>query len=533
MTMNKTAFKAGLLSEVLSIMILNTLSAKKPVRKEDRPNILFCIFDDASFEHFSSNGSKWIKTPGFDRVAREGIRFRNFYTTNAKSAPSRSSILTGLYPWQLKEAANHICIFPPEIKVFTESLRENGYRIGYTGKPWGPGTAKTADGNERLLTGTPYQKRVTTPPTKFISKIDYATNFSDFLDDTPKGKSWFFWCGGLEPHRPYEFKSGISLGGKNSSVIDRIPRYLPDNDSIRSDLLDYAFELEYFDRQIEHIINDLEKRGVLDNTFIVITSDNGMPFPRGKGNSFEISNHMPMAVMWKNGIKNPGSSVSNYYSTIDLTPTFLELSNTDPVKSGMTAPSGQSFVPIFKDISRGNTSNSKGVLFFGRERNDYGRPQNQGYPTRSIMNDGFLYIVNLKNDRYPAGNPETGYLDCDGSPSKTSILNLRRSGQNKWFWDQSFGLRPEEELYDILKDRDCLINLVKNKEYLKKKEALKKELFEKLKEQKDPRVMGNGDIFDNYPFMSPDYLNFWERVKSGDIVNPASKTGWVEPTDYE
>jgi len=531
--MNNIALKIGLFSEMLSLLTLNTLSAKEVQRKDDRPNMLFCIFDDASFEHFSSNGSKWVKTPGFDRVAREGIRFQNFYTTNAKCAPSRSSILTGLYPWQLKEAANHICYFPPEIKVFTESLQENGYLIGYTGKPWAPGIAKTEDGKERQLTGTPYQKRMTTPPANEISMTDYSANFSDFLDDVPNETPWFFWCGGWEPHRPYEFKSGINKGGKNLSMINRVPAYLPDNDSVRSDLLDYAFELEYFDRQIEHIINDLEKRGLLGNTLIVITSDNGMPFPRSKGNSFEISNHMPMAIMWKNGIKNPGNTINNYFSTVDLASTFLELANIDPKKSGMITPSGNSLVPVFKNISKGNSKSSKGVLFFGRERNDYGRPNNQGYPARSILKDDFLYIWNLKSDRNPAGNPETGYLDCDGSPSKTSILNLKRKGQNSWYWDQSFGLRPEEELYNIAKDKDCLVNLTKNVEYIERKESLKKQLFEKLKEQKDPRVMGNGDVFDNYPYMSPDYWNFWERVKSREIVNPASKTGWVEPTDYE
>jgi len=151
--MIKSALKIGLVSEILSFSLFSAAAIPATAGKDKKPNILFCIFDDASFDHFKANGCKWINTPGFDRVAQEGIRFQNFYTTSAKCAPSRSSILTGLYPWQLKEAANHIGQFPPEFKVFPEVLKDNGYKIGYTGKPWGPGTSKTTDGKDRQLTG--------------------------------------------------------------------------------------------------------------------------------------------------------------------------------------------------------------------------------------------------------------------------------------------------------------------------------------------------------------------------------------------
>ena len=531
--MNKTAVKIILSSELLSIAFLNSLSAKVPVEKTDnRPNILLFVFDDASYQHFSANGSKWTNTPGFDRVAKEGIRFENFYTCNAKSAPSRASMLTGLYSWQLKEAGNHIGFFPPEIKVFPEVLQENGYSIGFTGKPWAPGTAKTNEGKERFLVGKPYLTKTIIPPTTAISHQDYAANFSDFLTDNPSGKPWFFWCGGWEPHRPYQYRSGIDIGGKNTASIDSVPSYLPDNDSVRTDLLDYGFELEYFDQQIAKIIQDLEDKNLLDNTIIVITSDNGMPFPRSKGYSFDESNHIPMAIMWKNGIAKSGN-ISNYFSVVDLASTFIEVSKIDIKKSGLLPSAGNSFAPVFLDLKKGNSVCSKGVLYFGRERNDFGRPNNEGYPTRSILKDNFLFIANLKNDRYPGGNPETGYLDCDGSPTKSVILNLKRSGKNNWYWDQSFGFHPAEELYNIAVDQDCLHNLAENNEFSHKKAALKRQLFKKLKSQNDPRVTGNGDVFDNYPFMSKDYWNFWERVRDKEIINPASKTEWVNPTDYE
>src|SRR4028119_618482 len=81
-----------------------------------QPNILFCIADDASYQHFSANGCRWVKTPNFDRIAKEGLLFRNAYTPNAKCAPSRASILTGRYSWQLEELGNHLAYWPARYK---------------------------------------------------------------------------------------------------------------------------------------------------------------------------------------------------------------------------------------------------------------------------------------------------------------------------------------------------------------------------------------------------------------------------------
>ena len=93
----------------------------------ERPNILFCIADDASYPHMGAYGCDWVKTPAFDRVARQGLLFTRAYTPNAKCAPSRACILTGRNSWQLKEACNHIPFFPAEFKSYVEALAEHGY----------------------------------------------------------------------------------------------------------------------------------------------------------------------------------------------------------------------------------------------------------------------------------------------------------------------------------------------------------------------------------------------------------------------
>ena len=96
------------------------------------PNILFVISDDQSYPHASIYETKWIKTPGFDRVAKKGLLFNHAYTTNAKCSPSRSSILTGRDSWLLEEAANHFPFFPEKFITFPEVLKKNGYKTGKT-----------------------------------------------------------------------------------------------------------------------------------------------------------------------------------------------------------------------------------------------------------------------------------------------------------------------------------------------------------------------------------------------------------------
>ena len=133
--------------------------------------------------------------------------------------------------------------------------------------------------------------------------MDYAANFEAFLNDNAAEEPLCFWYGGYEPHRGYEYGSGARLGGKSITSADYIPSFLPDNDSVRNDFLDYGYEMEYFDKQLGKMLTTLEEKGLLENTIIIVTSDNGMSFPRIKGQEYELSNHLPLAIMWKDGIK--------------------------------------------------------------------------------------------------------------------------------------------------------------------------------------------------------------------------------------
>ncbi|HRE04658.1 MAG TPA: sulfatase-like hydrolase/transferase [Opitutaceae bacterium] len=199
-----------------------------------RPNVLIAIADDWSFPHATAYGTGWVRTPAFDRVAREGVLFLNAYTPVAKCSASRASLLTGRNPWQLGAGFTHWSYFPPEVPTVTETLAAAGHRVGFTGKGWAPGVARHADGSPRALLGTAFQKRKAPPPTTGISGNDYAANFVDFLDAAPAGAPWLFWYGGTEPHRAYEAGSGMAKGGKTADDIRRIGPTLRRRDPICS-----------------------------------------------------------------------------------------------------------------------------------------------------------------------------------------------------------------------------------------------------------------------------------------------------------
>ncbi|MEX2514500.1 MAG: sulfatase [Cyclobacteriaceae bacterium] len=494
-----------------------------------RPNILFAIADDLSYPHMGAYGTDWIQTPAFDKVAREGVLFTNAYTPNAKCSPSRSIMITGRNSWQLDEAANHIPHFPEKYLSHVEVLKEFGYFTGFTGKGWAPGNPGERNGKPRMLTGQRFSQQSTDPPTSHISKVDYAANFETFLDQKPEGEPFYFWYGSTEPHRAYEYGSGKNYGGKNEEMIEQVPGFWPDNDSVRNDLLDYAFEIEYFDQHLQRMLEVLEEKGELENTLVVVTSDNGMPFPRVKGQGYEYSNHLPLAIMWPKGINEPGRVIEDFISFADFTPTFLEVAHIDPDSSGMAAITGKSLLDIFKSSQSGKTDPSRTAVLIGKERHDIGRPNDEGYPIRGIVTADYIYIHNFETDRWPAGNPETGYLNTDGGPTKTVILNDRRVNGKSHFWDLSFGKRPTEELYHRTQDPACLNNLALLAENQNIKESLKEQLFQKLKEEGDPRMIGQGHIFDNYEYANDNTVDFYTRYMNGEKMN----TGWVNESDFE
>jgi N-sulfoglucosamine sulfohydrolase len=450
-----------------------------------QPNILLAIADDWGWPHASIAGTKGLNTPNFDRVAREGVLFTNTFCAAPQCSPNRAALLTGRHIGQLEEAGTHSSLFPNKFRVYPDLLENSGYHVGYTGKGWDPGNWRKG-GWLRNPAGPEYnQRKHNSAPWIGINPIDYAGNFEAFLAKRNKGAPFCFWYGGHEPHRKYEEGSGLKSGKKLEDV--HVPAFLPDDAAVRSDMLDYFLEIEWFDAQLGAMLQKLEALGELENTLVVVTGDNGMSFPRAKANLYEYGVRVPLAIRWGDRVK-PGRTTDDLISFVDLAPTLLDA-------AGVTSPeemSGKTFLPLLTSDKPGPNE----FVVFGRERHAHARYDNVGYPARAIRTRDHLYIRNYKPDRWPAGDPE-GYSDIDDGPAKTFLVGNK--SKYPALFDLAVGKRPEEELYAVGESMDCMENLAGKSEHRETTEKLSAKLAAVLSAQKDPRAIGTGDIFDSYP----------------------------------
>ncbi|MBL7647950.1 MAG: sulfatase [Candidatus Hydrogenedentes bacterium] len=501
----------------LVIGLLIVIFCTPRVFSADRPNILLAISDDQSFYHTSKAGYPAIQTPAFDRIANEGVYFTHAVTASPGCSPSRAALLTGRYCWQLEDAATHASGFPTKYVTYPDLLEAAGYFVGFTGKGWGPGDFK-ASGRSRNPAGPEFADKTMASPDG-INSNDYAANFGDFLKARKPGQPFCFWYGGKEPHRTY--KKGIGLEQGKRLEDAKVPGFLPDAPEIRSDLLDYCAEIEWFDAHLGRMIAMLEQEGELDNTIVIVTADNGMSFPRAKANVYEAGIRMPLAIRW--GAKAPGGRTSDdLISLTDLAPTLLEAAGvTHPGAMG-DAPSmvGKSMLALLISGKSGVVEPSRDAVFSARERHSSSRYNNWGYPQRGIRTAEYLYVRNYHPDRWPAGDPQkygTGknsedlsqlgpmhdaYHDIDAGPSLTYLVEGHSDPGIRKFLDLAVGKRPAEELYAINTDPDCLVNLATHPDSAKVKRELSGKLDAFLKETGDPRATGEGEVFETYPRFS-------------------------------
>jgi uncharacterized sulfatase len=474
-------------------------------KSNHRPNILFVISDDQSYPHASAYGYKAVSTPAFDRVAREGILLTNAFVASPGCSPSRAALLSGLNCWQTREAGTHASTFPADLPTYTDVLEKAGYHVGMTGKGWGPGKVV---GRTHNPAGKAYTARKMEAP-KNISDNDYAANFEDFMAQKTDGQPFCFWFGAQEPHRRYPTGIGVKSGMKIADV--KVPDFLPNDPEIKTDMLDYLYEIQWFDSHLDRMIRLLEEKGELENTLIVVTSDNGMPFPRAKANTYEYGFHVPMAIRWGAKIKG-GRTVDDLISTVDLAPTFLEAAG---IKNHPMQLEGRSLMNIFKSTKSGVLDKERQAVYASRERHSSSRWNNLGYPQRALRTPDYLYIWNIQPTRWPAGDPQKyeengnlglmhdAYHDIDDFNESPLITRREEAGINRYF-HLAVDKRPEVELYDIRKDPYCLTNLAQQSAHQATRQKLGEQMKQYLTKTKDPRMVGDGEkIYESYIRYSP------------------------------
>jgi uncharacterized sulfatase len=476
---------AGLL---LGLVLFDRTPPPRPI---ERPNFLLVITDDQSWQHTSFSGYPAVSTPNFDRIAREGVYFNHAYASAPTCTASRSAILTGQHFWRLGSAGQLWGEFPASLPTYQKILEQHGYKIGYTGKGWGPGKALL--GNP----AGPAYNQIRKEVDPAYSPFNHVENFKSFLQERKPGQPFSFWISPTEPHRPYQTGIGASSGEIDMAKI-QMPPFLPDTPEARSDFADYLYEIQWFDQELGNILRVLEDSGELDNTLIIYTSDNGMPFPRAKSNNYEYGTHVPFAARWGNGI-TAHQDVSDFLSLTDLAPTFLDLAGI-PVPPGMT---GKSFRAQLLAGKSGRIDSHRNVAFSGFERHiGNARLDGKGYPARAIHTDKFLYIRNMAPDRWPAGRPPDLDDIDDGSPTKNILVLQRKSFEN--LWQLAAGKRPAEELYALANDPAQMKNLADDPEYTTIKATLANQLDKAMAETADPWATGNGEIFDSYIYYGKD-----------------------------
>jgi arylsulfatase A-like enzyme len=448
---------------------------------EERPNILFILGDNWRWPHAGALGDPHARTPAFDRIAHEGVVFTHTFNPVPSCSPTRACLLTGKAAHQIGERANLQSAFPKDSPVVTQLLRDAGYRIGFSGKPWGPGNYEISGWMENPV------------GPKFAS-------FAEFHAQRDAAKPFFFWLGNTDTATragKLDFAK-FAREEKIDSAALAVPPELPDCPELRDDLLNYYGGIVALDRAAAEAIAVLEKAGELDRTVIIYTSDNGWQMPRGLANCYDAGSRVPLAIRW--GRQLPaGRKVEEFVNIADLGPTFLEL-------AGLTPPAEMSMRSIKKLLLGQPDPAPRDAIFLERERHANVRHDNLGYPIRAVRTRDFLYIRNLRPDRWPAGDPdvffihERPYGDVDTTRVKDFLLARKDDSAFAKYFALIFGKRPAEELYDLRRDPAQIRNVADQPDYAAALKEHRSRVDAWMKQTKDPRLDPADDRWDKFPY---------------------------------
>lgn len=524
------------LTGLLVLLLLST----SVLRAADRPNVVFAFADDwgryaSAYAAIEKGGpSDVVQTPNFDRIAKEGVLFTNAYVNAPSCTPCRSSLLSGQYFWRTgRGAILQGAHWDTSIPTYPTMLEAAGYHIGYSNKVWSPGDNPDAPfggsrnrynrqgGRHNAFSQFLARNRDDVEGAKQTLLNEVRGNFQDFLNDRNNDEPLCYWWGPTNCHRKWIQGSGKDFWGINPDQLQgRMPDFLPDVPIVREDFADYLGEAQAFDAGLGVLIEELERIGELDNTIIIVSGDHGAPgFPNGKCNLYDFGTQVPLAIRWPKQI--PADRVVHDFVCLpDLTPTILEAAS-EGVPDVMT---GRSLMPILTSDKSGVVDPLRDAVIVGRERHvAAARTDNLPYPQRAIRTKNFLYIRNFRPQRWPMGtgpgygaegtmpsfellreNTFVAFGDLDASPTKAWIaLNCEQPEDQRKYFDFAFGLRPEEELYDLRSDFDQVYNVANEPRYAEAKADLAARLMKVLTETGDPRVTGAGDTFEKPPFTVP------------------------------
>jgi arylsulfatase A-like enzyme len=290
------------------------------------------------------------------------------------------------------------------------------------------------------------------------------------------------------------WQDGVKAGMDIRDV--KVPACLPDNETTRTDLCDYFEKIQQFDKFAAEMLAMLEASGQLDNTIVVMSGDNGMPFPRCKATLYDLGTRVPLAIRW--GDKVPGGrTVEDFVSLCDLAPTFLEAAGLKPAQ----VMTGRTLLPILASNKSGQVEPARDHVLTAMEQHVF------AYPSRAIRTADYLYVVNFGPANWRTGQgdgpvptyeftyrhwpsgAEAFSFNIDPSPTKQFMLLHPDDPAVKPVYGLSFGQRPEEELYDLKADPGQLKNVADAPGNAEIKQNLRARLEAELQASEDPRIL--------------------------------------------
>lgn len=406
---------AARLFSIAAALVLAVLLSVRSVSADEeslQPNILVLVADDAGWKDSNPYGNPTVHTPNLRRLAESGVTFTRAFVTAPQCSPSRSSMLTGRYAHEIGAEDLHAPI-PRGYRILPDHLREQGYFTGSMLKQHiGRAAARQFDWYSPRLGALP----------RFLHAAG--------------GRPFFLWVGFMDPHRPY---AGRRLEHVHNPGEITPPAHLRDTPATRQDLARYYDEIARMDSRIGSYLNELEERGLREETLVIFLSDNGAPFPREKGTLYDAGIATPYIWSWP-AVLPEGVRANVLTSTIDLAPTLIELAGAEPPPE-MTGRSMAAELLRLSDSLRGGLSGREAIF---AERNWHDRDAHM----RAVRTDSFKLIINRYHE-LPFGMPG----DISRSPSWRSLRSGRGEGELSARQRLIFQApRPPIELYDLRRD---------------------------------------------------------------------------------
>jgi len=388
---------------------------------DERPNFLVFIADDMAWNDCGAYGHPLIRTPNIDQLAQDGLKFENAFLTCSSCSPSRCSILTGRYPHNTGAPELHQPLPADQITV-ARRLKQAGYHTAAAGK-WHLGPSEKKNFNKI-----------------YAGKKDV---WLQAMKERPRDQPFFMWMAFFDPHRPYQ---PGTIPQPHAPAETVVPPYLPDVPETRRDLAAYYDEITRLDGVVGDVLSELADQQAAENTVVVFLSDNGRPFPRAKTTVYDSGVKTPWIVRWPQQVK-PGGVTESLISSIDLTPTLLELAG---LEMGPTVQ-GVSFASILTDPKE----KTRDEVFAENNWHDFNAFG------RAVRTDRYKYIENGYNDL-----PGTPPADAVRGETYQAMLRLRDQGKLDENQRQCFiEPRPPAELYDLQADPYELRNLADDPQY--------------------------------------------------------------------